>query len=307
VQVDTGHARTDASFVRETGDGRLMRVPAYFATPPVVVNDGQDYNNNSLQANVDHKVEQWNRRGSNFNVERVSRFVLSMHPYRPLHGSTFVRTPDFLAKKHCLINVQNNDEKCFVWSVLSALYPGAHNPQRLSNYKDYEHSLNVEGLTFRVQTKQIPVFEKLNPSISINVLAFEESSKWFTVEYRSPERERERHVNLLLLEDADNPSKRHYVWIKNMSALVSHRTKHNGAAFVCNSCLHPFVSQRVLDEHVPYCIQHEPQRVVYPDPQNEKECAKVRIDAQTTPPPFLPGVRFRIVSDASIKGGGGGA
>jgi len=202
-------ARTDASFVRETGDGRLMRVPAYFTTPPVVVNDAQEYDIDSLLSNLDHKVEQWNKRGSNFNNERVSRFVLSVHPYRPLHGSTFVRT-------HCLINVQNNDEKCFVWSVLSALYPPDTNPQRLTKYKDYEHSLNVEGLTFPVQTKQIPLFEKLNPSISINVLAYEESSKGFTVEYRSPEREREYHVNVLLLEDADNPSKQHYVWIKNM-------------------------------------------------------------------------------------------
>jgi len=41
-------ARTDASFVRETGDGRLMRVPAYFATPPVVVNDAQEYDIDSL-------------------------------------------------------------------------------------------------------------------------------------------------------------------------------------------------------------------------------------------------------------------
>jgi len=92
-------ARTDASFVRETGDGRLMRVSAYFATPPVVVNDAQDYNIETLQANLEHKVEQWNKRGSNFNIERVSRFVLSVHPYRPLHVSTFVRTPVFLAKK----------------------------------------------------------------------------------------------------------------------------------------------------------------------------------------------------------------
>jgi len=72
-------ARTDASFVRETGDGRLMRVPAYFATPPVVViKDGQGYDIDALQANLDHKVEQWNKRGSNFNIERVSRFVLSI-------------------------------------------------------------------------------------------------------------------------------------------------------------------------------------------------------------------------------------
>jgi len=170
---------------------------------------------------------------------------------------------------------------------LSALYPAPVNPHRLTKYKDYEHSLNVEGLTFPVQTKQIPLFEKLNPSISINVLAFEESSKGFTVEYRSPEREREHHVNLLLLEDADNPSKRHYVWIKNLSALVSHRTKYNGATFVCNSCLHPFTSQRVVDEHIPYCIKHEPQQVVYPNPQNEKECVlKFRSTHKQHPLPF---------------------
>ena len=80
---------------------------------------------------------------------------------------------------------------------LSALYSPTHNPHRLANYIDYEHSLNVEGLNFPVETKQIPLFEILNPSISVNVLAFEESSKGFTVEYRSPEREREHHVNLL--------------------------------------------------------------------------------------------------------------
>jgi len=156
-------ARTDASFVRETVDGRVMRVPTYFATPAVTVNEGQEYDIDALQSNLLHKVDQWNKRGSNFNIERVSRFVLSIHLYRPLHGSAFVRTPDFLANKHCIINVQNNDEKCFVWSVLSALYPATHDPQRLSKYKNYEHSLNVEGLTFPVQTKQIPLFENSTP------------------------------------------------------------------------------------------------------------------------------------------------
>ena len=70
------------------------------------------------------------------------------------------------------------------------------------------------GVDFPCPNKTIPLFEKLNPSKSINVLAYEESSKGFTVEYRSPGREREHHVNLLLLEDADNPSKQRYVWIK---------------------------------------------------------------------------------------------
>ena len=80
-------ARTDASFVRETGDGRLMRLPAYFATPPVVehgLSKVFEYDIDNLQVNLEHKVEQWNKRGSNFNIERVSRFVLSIHPYLSL-------------------------------------------------------------------------------------------------------------------------------------------------------------------------------------------------------------------------------
>ena len=148
--------------MRETGDERMMRISAYFGTPAVTVNKGQEYNIDALQSNLLHKMDQWNKRGSNFNMEPVSRFVLSIHPYRPLHGSTFVRTPDFLANKHCLINVQNNDEKCFVWSVLSALYPTAHKPQRLSKYINREHSQS-RGVDFPCPNKTNAPVQKTQP------------------------------------------------------------------------------------------------------------------------------------------------
>ena len=71
-----------------------MRVPAYFATPPVVVNDGQDYSINSLQTNLDHKVEQWNKRGSTFVkasfytlTQKISEFV--RHGHRRETGADF--------------------------------------------------------------------------------------------------------------------------------------------------------------------------------------------------------------------------
>jgi len=57
-----------------------------------------------------------------------------------------------------------------------------------------------------------------------------------------------------------------------MSRLVAGRTKYNGATFVCNSCLHPFSSQKVLERHTPYCERHPPQDVRYPDPEDEKQC-----------------------------------
>ena len=125
--------------------------------------------------------------------------------------------------------------------------------------------LNVEGINYPVETKQIPLFEQLNPEISVNVLSVdEENENGFCVEYLSPDRNRPHHINLLLLEDQNDPSRKHYTWIKDMSRLVNRRTKHNGRTFVCNSCLHPFQTQEVHDNHLPYCLAHPAQQVVYP-------------------------------------------
>jgi len=62
---------------------------------------------------------------------------------------------------------------------------------------------------------------------------------------------------------------RGYAWL--YTAYVPKRC-HNFQTYVCNSCLHPFSSQHVLDNHIPFCIQHAPQQVVYPNPQVENDC-----------------------------------
>jgi len=54
--------------------------------------------------------------------------------------------------------------------VLAGLHPGAHDPNRLSNYVDYENSLNISGLSFFLAVKDVPKFEKQNPLIIVSVL-----------------------------------------------------------------------------------------------------------------------------------------
>ena len=50
----------------------------------------------------------------------------------------------------------------------------------------------------------------------------------------SKKRDRRHHVNLFLIEGADE-SKR-YVRVKNLSRLVSGRTNYQHQTFVCNHC-----------------------------------------------------------------------
>jgi hypothetical protein len=82
---------------------------------------------------------------------------------------------------------------------------------------------------------------------------------------------RMKHIDLLLLKN-DNAS--HYLWIKNMSALVCNRTKHNRKVFVCPHCVHPFSNVETFDRHFPDCAQHKRQRVILPDENENELCWK---------------------------------
>ena len=47
-----------------------------------------------------------------------------------------------------------------MWSVLACLHPpSSANPGGVNHYKPYEHTLNVDGLSFPLQTKDIAKFE----------------------------------------------------------------------------------------------------------------------------------------------------
>ena len=167
-------------------------------------------------------------------------------------------------------DVENtSDSKCFVWSLLSSIYPAPHNPDRISHYLPYENTLNLSGLTFPMPVKDIPKFEKQNPSISVNVLCKGDDGGLVPL-YVTKERERRHHVNLFLIEGPDN--QQHYVCIKSMSHLVAGRTKSTNTTFVCNYCLHPFDKKDTLERHIPNCQRHPPQDVKYPDSKNPKEC-----------------------------------
>jgi len=122
----------DAALVLELPDGQLSRITAYFHTPSVVVNVGQPLDLHNSITLLNNALEHFNTRGSGFVLEYVKRFVISVLRYLPLHGSTYIPTPAFLAAKRCIVNVQNfDDSKCFLWSVLSAL----HEPCQVQAHK----------------------------------------------------------------------------------------------------------------------------------------------------------------------------
>ncbi|KMQ84044.1 hypothetical protein RF55_18537 [Lasius niger] len=83
--------------------------------------------------------------------------------------------------------------------------------------------LNLQDIEFPVTVNQIKKFELAN-NISINVYSIENG----IVPIRLSEQKKDKHVNLLYMQDSNSNSVRHFAWIKNLSRLVSTQlSKHD--------------------------------------------------------------------------------
>ena len=43
--------------------------------------------------------------------------------FDPMKGSSYIPLPDWILNKKAIVNIQNKDEKCFLWCVLRYLHP----------------------------------------------------------------------------------------------------------------------------------------------------------------------------------------
>jgi hypothetical protein len=211
------------------------------------------------------RLKDFVREGSGWSVRSVNDIKLHLVAYVPTSGSSYLKTPQYVASKKAVINVQNlHDEKCFLWSILAALHPADdRHVERLSKYEQFETELDATGLILPLAVKDVKKFEKLNRKISVNVLAYDGKKTFYPV-YVTSEKGREHTINLLLLEKDGNC---HYVWIKNMSRLL-HKPKYH-QRYYCFYCLHGFCKQSSLDRHVEDCSKFGLQKIVLPDERDK--------------------------------------
>ena len=198
------------------------------------------------------------------DVRFHSIIVLELHTvsYKPLKGETYIPLPKELADKKAIINVQNKDNKCFLWCVLRALNPIEKNPQRLDKkLMGKENTLNMEGIDYPVSLRDLNKFEKQNLSISITVLGYE--GKCVYPLRISDNTDRDYNIILTLIEKG---GVKHYCLIKDLSRLLSSQvSNHNGEHHFCLNCLNAFPSKKTLNKHREYCDNYEAVKMQMPE------------------------------------------
>ncbi|KMQ83064.1 hypothetical protein RF55_21035, partial [Lasius niger] len=172
-------------------------------------------------------------------------------------------------QKHTSVKVNtvfNADNACFAWAVVAALYPAERHMERESSYPHYTKVLNLQDIEFPVTVNQIKRFEHAN-DISINVytLILRGEGNVGIAPIRLSELKKDKHVNLLYVEDPHNNSVGHFTWIKNLSRLVSSQlSKKEHMKYICDRCLHYFHSDDKLQSHMVDCREMNDCAILLP-------------------------------------------
>ena len=150
----------------------------------------------------------------------------------------------FLLRSNAILNIENNDNFCIIWSTLASLHPCNNNhPNRVSKYKQYFKELNIHDFdsTNGFKCSDVHKFENLN-NLSINIFElnfYQDQNKWrhklITIEVSK--NDSDRVIDLLIYRN-------HYGVIKKIKVSFGDLKK----IFICRRCLNSYTSENRVND-----------------------------------------------------------
>lgn len=207
--------------------------------------------------------------GSGWKLESIDGLYVNVWKYKPIGTGSYIELPEQIAASQACVNVKNTDNKCFLWSILSADFPvkSKNHPNRVTNYTRHEDTLNMEGIVYPVTIHSFSLFE-YNNNRNINVFRLVDNK--ICPYYMS---KNQVNPTNLLIYDNKTSGISHCVWIKSITRLLNHTNvssytgnNNNNTKHWCLNCIQCFGSDELLTKHhdESKCFALNKGRVVLP-------------------------------------------
>ena len=80
-----------------------------------------------------HRIDNWINEGSGWIIELIESRHINMSTYRPLSGSSYIKLPaELRSSKKGLINIKNDDQKCFLLCHVRHINPVKIHRERIT-------------------------------------------------------------------------------------------------------------------------------------------------------------------------------
>ena len=128
--------------------------PVYFnSTTKAVINF--EYNIEKSFQEILYRIDNWINEGSGWVIESIDAKSVNISIYSPLSGNSYVELPRRLKNTmKGLINIKNNDNKCFLRCHIRYLNPLKRHPERIT-IADIKmvYDLDYDGIELFVSKK----------------------------------------------------------------------------------------------------------------------------------------------------------
>ena len=205
-----------------------------------------DINNIDVIFPLEYQKQQQEMRDSGWRFDKIISMTIYFYKTGELNGSNYVKIP---LRINAILNIENNDKYCFIWSILASLHPCHNNhPNRVSNYKQYFNELNINGFDFKFGFKcsDVHKFKDLN-NLSINIFElnfYQDQNQWKhkLIPIEVSKNDSDRVIDLAIY-------KNHYVLIKKLDVFLGDDNKK----YICRQCLSSYTSEIMLIKHKQKC------------------------------------------------------
>lgn len=175
-----------------------------------------------------------------------------MSKFNPLPGGSYIELPEQLKKITSITNIVNNDNYCFLYSLIAKDHPVKCRKNTVTQYKKYlSEYINNQKFTYPMMIENISEFE-IEFKKSINVYgvninkdnSFEIIPRYIT---KTKNTDIEQHYNLLYW--SNDGEHYHYALITSISSLLRVNT-YDHTYYICPFCFNNFGNKIKLRNHI---------------------------------------------------------
>ena len=74
-----------------------------------------------IRERIIEQADNYQNRGSGWIFAKIVDLTIHIDKYNPIAAKSFIQLPDKIKKKEAVVNLENDDNLCFKWSVTRAL------------------------------------------------------------------------------------------------------------------------------------------------------------------------------------------
>ena len=206
---------------------------------------------------LNDQIDEFEQGESGYIFDSIKKVTVKMFKYHDIRTSSYCKLPKSFCKSTSVVNIQNNDNYCFLWSILAHKYKVDNHRERVSNYKNHFHELNLGDIQFPMKIKDMPTFERVN-NLNINVFELSANDKTLSPKYVN-KNYYDDQIDLLLYEN-------HYCLITNLYNFCRNNEHYK---HLRRRCLNTYGDQTKFEEHMLRCIEQKVCIISYMHP-NQK-------------------------------------